>query len=130
MEAEFVKHSRYSLWSKASSFFLLALRIRLSGKLHDLNYNKCILERFPTQLFLVLNLAHMPEHPFLLSGATRRDRRTLRIAGNYTRTVGGNMGPIVSGTEALGAEALAAEALATEDVLAAEALATEEAPAT
>ena len=66
----------------------------------------------------------MPEHPFLLSGATRRDRRTLRIAGNYTRTVGGNMGPIMSGTEALGAEALAAEALA------AEALATEEALAT
>ena len=42
-------------------------------------------------------------------------------------TVGGNMGLIVSATEALGAEALAAEALAIEDALAAEALATEEA---
>ena len=60
----------------------------------------------------------------VLSGATRRDW-TPRIAGNYTHTVGGNMGPIVSGTEALGAETLAAEALATEDALAAEALATE-----
>ena len=52
MEAEFVRHSRYSLRSKASSFFLLALLIRLSGKLHDLNYNNCLLERFPTHYFL------------------------------------------------------------------------------
>ena len=71
MEAEFVRHSRYSLRSKASSFFLLALRIRLSGKLHDLNYNNCLLERFPTRLFLVLNLAHMHARASVLSGTTR-----------------------------------------------------------
>ena len=64
MEAEYIRHSCYSLPFQASIFFLLILLIRLSGKLHDLNYNNCLLERFPTRLFLVLNLAHMPEHPF------------------------------------------------------------------
>jgi len=49
---------------KPADSFLLTLLIRLSGKLHDLNYNNCLLERFPTQLFLVLNIAHMPEYPF------------------------------------------------------------------
>ena len=128
MEAEFVRHSRYSLRCKASSFFLLAPLIRSSGKLHDLNYNNCLLERFPTRLFLVLNLAHMPEHPFfpelLAEIGHRGSRATIHALW------GGNMGPIVSATEALGAEALAAEALATEDALAGEALATEEALAT
>jgi len=64
MEAEYIRHSCYSLPFQASIFFLLALLIRLSGKSHDLNYNNCLLGRFPTRLFLVLNLAHMPEHPF------------------------------------------------------------------
>ena len=64
MEAEYIRHSCYSLPFQASIFFLLALLIRLSGKLHDLNCNNCLLGRFPTRLFLVLNLAHMPEHPF------------------------------------------------------------------
>ena len=114
MEAEFVRHNRYSLRPKASSLFLLALLIRLSVKLHDLNYNNCLLERFPTQIFLVRVESCSHARASAPSGATRRDR-TPRIAGNYTRTVGGNMGSIVSGTEALGAEALATEdALATE----------------
>ena len=48
----------------------------------------------------------MPEH---------RSFRTPRTAGNYTRAVGGNMGPKVSATEALATEeALVTEALATE----------------
>ena len=64
MKAKYIRRRRYSLRFQASSFFSLALLIRLSGKLHDLNYNNCLLERFPTRLFLVLNLAHMPEHSF------------------------------------------------------------------
>ena len=117
MEVEFVRHSRYDcLRSKVSSFFMFALRIHLSGKLHDPNYNNCILERFPTRLFLVLNLVHMPEHPFfpelLAEIGHRRSRATMHALWGVTC-----MGPIVSGTEALGAEALAIE-----DALAAEAL--------
>ena len=113
MEAEYIRHSCYSLPFQASIFFLLALLIRLSGKLHDLNYNNCLLERFPTRLFLVLNLAHMPEHPFFPE-LLAEIRHRARIAGNYSYTVGGNMGLIVSATEALAAEALATEeALAT-----------------
>ena len=64
MEAEYIKRSRYGPRFHACSFFLLALLVRLSGELHDLNYNNCLLEQFPTPLFLVLNLAHMPEYPF------------------------------------------------------------------
>jgi len=64
MEAEYIKRSRYGLRFHACSFFLLALLVRLSGELHDLNYNNCLLEQFPTRLFLVSNLAHMPEYPF------------------------------------------------------------------
>ena len=78
MEAEFSRHSRYSLRSKANGFFLLAFLVRLSGKLHDLNYNNCLLEQFPTRLFLVLNLAHMSEHlffPELLAEIGHRGQR-------------------------------------------------------
>ena len=64
MEAKYIRRHRYSLRFQAGSFFLLALLVRLSGKLHDINYNNCLLEQFPTRLFLVLNLAHMPEHSF------------------------------------------------------------------
>ena len=64
MEAKYIRRRRCSLRFQASSCFSFALLIRLSGKLHDLNYNNCLLERFPTRLFLVLNFAHMPEHPF------------------------------------------------------------------
>ncbi len=63
MEAKYIERRRYSLRFQASNCFSLAILIRLSGKLHDLNYNNCLLERFPTRLFLVLNFAHMPEHP-------------------------------------------------------------------
>ena len=67
----------------------------------------------------------MPEHPFFPVLLAEIGHRA-RIAGNYTRTVEGNMGPIVSGTEALGAEARAIEdALAAEALAKAEALATE-----
>ena len=70
----------------------------------------------------------MPEHPFFPELLANYP------AGNYTRTVGGNMGPITSDTEALAAEALATEeVLATEEALAIEALVMEalatEAPA-
>ena len=64
----------------------------------------------------MLNLAHMPEHPFfpeLLAEIGHRGPRA-------TIHCGGNMGPFVSGkeearaTDALAAETLATEALATE----------------
>jgi hypothetical protein len=87
MEAEYIRHSCYSLPFQASIFFLLALLIRLSGKLHDLNYNNCLLERFPTRLFLVLNLAHMPEHSFfpeLLAEIRHRgSRATIHCGGQH-----------------------------------------------
>ena len=95
MEAKCIRRRRYSLWFQARSFFLLALLIRLSGKLNHLNYNNCPLERFPTRLFFVLNLAHMPEHPFfpeLLAEIGHQGR----TAGNCTLW-GSNMGPIVLG---------------------------------
>ena len=96
----------------------------MSGKLHDLNYNNCFLEQFLTRLFLVLNLAHMPEHPFfpeLLAEIGHRGPRA-------TIHCGGNMGPFVSGKEeARATDALAAETLATE-ALATEALATDHVP--
>ena len=87
MEAEYIRHSCYSLPFQASIFFMLALLIRLSGKLHDLNYNNCLLERFPTRLFLVLNLAHMPEHSFfpeLLAEIRHRgSRATIHCGGQH-----------------------------------------------
>ena len=101
MEAKYIRHRRYSLRFQASSFFSLALLIRLSGKLHDLNYNNCLLERFPTRLFLVFNFAHMPEHPFfpelLAEIGHRGPRATVHCVG------------------ALATQAMAAEALATEE---------------
>ena len=112
MEAEYIKRSRYGRRFHACSFFLLALLVRLSGKLHDLNYNNCLLDQFPTRLFLVLNLAHMPGHPFfpelLAEIGHRGPRATIHALW------GGNMGHIVSATEAFATE----EALVTEEALA------------
>ena len=153
MEAEYIRHSCYCLPFQASSFFLLVLFIHLSGKLRDINYNNCFLEQFPTRLFVVLNLVHMPEHPLipeLLAKIGHEDRGQLYTArgGDGPYRVGhrgaGHRGGACHregaawaqrrclpgyrcaalATEALATEALAAEALAAEE-LATEALATE-----
>ena len=122
MEAEYIKRSRYGLRFHACSFFLLALLVRLSGELHDLNYNNCLLEQFPTRLFLVLNLAHMPEYPFfpelLAEIGHRGPRETIHALWGATWALSCR-----GGTEALATQAIAAEALATEESLATEALA-------
>ena len=59
MEAEYIKRSRYGLRFHACSFFLLALLVSLSGELHDLNYNNCLLEHFPTRLLPTHILHHL-----------------------------------------------------------------------
>ena len=130
MEAEYIKRSRYGLRFHACSFFLLTLLVRLSGELHDLNYNNCLLEQFPTRLFLVLNLAHMSEHPYfpdLLAEIARIPWPRVTIHALWGTTW------------ALSCRAQRrwpqrrwqqSEALATEDALAAEALATEKVLAT
>ena len=87
MEAKYIRRRRYSLRFQASSLFSLALLIRLSGKLHDLNYNNCLPERFPTRPLLVLNLAHMPEHSFfpefLAEIGLQGSRATIHCGGQH-----------------------------------------------